>query len=809
MNKRGRGLLLAGSLALLGLWQLWHLQAMQAQAGAAAPVLLEAVHYDGFAYRDADEAVALRTIGPAAVDISGWQLSDGRAASTAFPPGTVVWPARSLWLTGDGEAFARQFGFRADVLLDKWPGFANAGDEVFLQDASGEIVDTLVYGASDAGAPGWNGPAVQPYTVRGVFGAEGQILSRKLDQQSGQPVADTNRAVDWIQDRSDPASGRRVRYPGWDLDTFFFSTAVTQTATLTVAVAPDNAYETLVRSIAAARESVWIEMHTFENVAVAEALIQALARGVTVRVLLEGSPVGGVPPQEKYVCARLEAAGGSCWFMIQDEQANIADRYRYVHAKFILIDQALAVISSENLSYNSLPDDDKRDGTWGRRGVMLLTDAPAVVSGLARIFKADWDPYLHADILRWQADHPVYGRPPAGFAPVTSSGGITYSVRYPVPAAFQGKFAFTLQQAPENLLRDQDGLLGLVARAAKGDTILVQQLQERPYWGPSTSNPQDDPNLRLAHFLAAARRGAVVRLMLDSFFDQDDDPLGNAATCALVNDIARREQLALSCVLGNPSGLGIHNKMILLHVDGRGYVHAGSWNGSELASKGNREVGLLVQSDEAYTYLARMFERDLAYVAYLPLFFNAFKGPAQHVLISEFVYDAHGADAAEFIELVNPTPYAVDLGGYGLGDAWGRDDFEDVRRFPPGTILEVGEVVVVTISALDFQAEYGRWPDFEILETSTAVANMLDDPTWGHSEAFLQLGNQGDEVILRDPADNIVDALAYGTGEIPGQVSCGLLSGTNHSFERHPYWLDRDNCPQDMRDWPFPTPGAR
>ena len=101
---------------------------------------------------------------------------------------------------------------------------------------------------------------------------------------------------------------------------------------------------------------------------------------------------------------------------------------------------------------------------------------------------------------------------------------------------------------------------------------------------------------------------------------------------ALVNEIAHREQLSLSCLRGNPSGLGIHNKMILLEVDGRGYVHAGSWNGSELASKGNREVALLVQSDEAYRYLAEMFERDAPHIAYLPLFANGIYGTASTCL---------------------------------------------------------------------------------------------------------------------------------------------------------------------------------
>ena len=72
---------------------------------------------------------------------------------------------------------------------------------------------------------------------------------------------------------------------------------------------------------------------------------------------------------------------------------------------------------------------------------------------------------------------------------------------------------------------------------------------------------------------------------------------------------------------------------------------------------------------------------------------------------------------------------------------------------------------------------------------------------------FFRLGNLGDEVILRDRKDLILDAVVYGSGELPGTIGCPLLSGTNNSLERYPYWRDTDSCPDDFRDWPFPNPG--
>ena len=41
----------------------------------------------------------------------------------------------------------------------------------------------------------------------------------------------------------------------------------------------------------------------------------------------------------------------------------------------------MALIGSENLNAEAFPDDDKADGTFGRRGVYLVTDAPSVVAG--------------------------------------------------------------------------------------------------------------------------------------------------------------------------------------------------------------------------------------------------------------------------------------------------------------------------------------------------------------------------------------------------------------------------------------------
>jgi cardiolipin synthase len=672
---------------------LWAGALAGASAAPAPAILIDSVLYDGYALDDADEAVRLVNAGATTVDLSGWRLGDGAAEAT-LPGGAALAPGAALWLARDAAAFRFQFGHDADLQLSPWPGYSNSGDEVVLRDAAGVTVDALVYAAGDTARDSWFGPALAPYRVVSVFAAEGQILFRRRDEATGLPVADSNTAADWAQMTADPIAGRKVRYPGWSADRFAAPAVITATATLTVAVAPDNAYAAVVGLIDGAKSSIHLASLTLENVGVGQALARAARRGVVVTALLEGAPPGGLGDQARYVCELIEAAGGSCWFMAGDEARRVHSRYRYLHAKYLVIDDRLAVVSSENFSPNSLPDDDKRDGTWGRRGVVLITDARAVAAHLAAVFADDLDA-AHADLRRWTAADPVYGAPPPGFVPITSSGGVTYTVRFPQPVAFFGTYRFEIGQSPENSLRAGDGLVGLFGRAGQGDTLLLEQLNERPHWGVTNSNAAADPNPRLEAALDAARRGADVSLLLDSFFDDAGSAVGNAATCAYVTQVAGREGLRLRCQTGNPTGLGIHNKMALAQIDGRGFVHVGSLNGTEVSHKTNRELTLSVQSDAAYAYLARLFAGDAPRTTYLPLALSGFDGAADHLLISELVYDPPGPDEAEFVELVNPTGAPIDLTGYALGDAVSALDFEDMRHFPPGVVVPPGGVVVV------------------------------------------------------------------------------------------------------------------
>ncbi|MBU0496093.1 MAG: lamin tail domain-containing protein [Chloroflexi bacterium] len=781
-------------------------------------VLIAGVLYDGYQTNDDDEAVQLINVGTGSADLAGWRIDDDTAGTTCatFGSGTLA-PQQRIWVAAHATSFATSFGFAPDYevvetdpavpnLSGTWPGYSNSGDEAVLRNAADNVMDAVVYKAGATSIIGWSGAAVDPY---GVGREEGQILSRIPDEVTGLPTGDTNTAADWIQYTGDVAQGRRVLYPGWDLDPFFWPLTVTESASVTIGISPDNAYPVLAQTIARAQHSIDVEVYALRHPEIIAALVQKAQQGVSVRVLLEGGQVGlgTADPrwqQELWACQQIEAAGGQCWFMIHETADDIFNRYDYIHAKFIIVDDEWAVITSQNLSSSGVPSDDKANGTAGSRGVVLATNAPSVVAGAALVFARDLDAAHHNDILRWNTGYlDQYGTPDPAFTPVlTSTDYTTYTVRFPDPLALAGSFGFELFTAPEAALRQSDALLGLVARAGAGDKVLVEQLYEYADWG---TDPVTDPNVRLEAYIAAARRGATVRILLNGGFFEAEyvDLTNNQETVTYVNGVAHQEGLDLRAVMGDPTLYGIHNKMVLvwLHDEG-GYAHVGSINGSEPSNKVNREMALQIQSNDAYDYLARVFDSDwwISQPIHLPLVLRGYTPPPPpvgYLVISEVYYA--GAVSTEWVEIYNPTQQTIDLSQYKIGDAERIDKYEAMYRFPDGTTIAPQGVIVVAFDGSQvFEA------DFEMSDKSDKP-NMIRYE-WGSGD--WELRNAGDQVLLLGPANQAVDVLVWGDATYPGvNPHPGVGTFFTHSLERYLPYYDTNDCAIDFRDLYPPDPG--
>lgn len=775
-----------------------------------------------------DEAVALINAGEAPASLAGWGISDGDTQADAQLPDVDLAPGAVVWITEDGEAFRTAFGYAPDLALynvaddsrgitGKWPGFANSGDEVVLHDEGGAVVDVLVYGD---GAPigGWEGPAV-PYPMAG-FGNAGQMLYRKRYEGSGLMLPDTNQGIDWTGDRGcgqvlyglvceGDLLGKRVIYPGWDWGLVAETLEITGTSLLTVGVAPDSAYTVVAGLLSGARREVLIEAYSLESVWLTEILTQRIAAGTAVTVLLDG---GTISDAGLWNSEQILRAGGAVYYMHNDPGAGIQDRYRSQHAKFILVDGRQLAVSTENLGNRGMPVDDKANGTAGSRGVVLVTDEQDAVAYVARLLARDCDPERHDDIVPY-GSLPRY-TVPVTYTPVYSTGGGGYTYMAPFSATHPAFAADRMQvlHAPESSLRYRDGLIGLLLGAGPGDEVYVEQMYERLHWGPVTSEPSTDPNPRLEAYVEAARRGARVRVLLDNGLDRERL---NYETAYYLSRVAQGEGLDLEVRLGDPTLRGLHNKMVLVQIGADRYVHAGSINGSEVSSKANRELALQVRSAEAYAYLYEVWNYDWAhsrapYDQFLPLVARRQVGVADHVLISEFLFKEAGAgeELGEWIELHNPTLRRLEIGGWTLGDAVRAQDYERNYAFPPGSTIEPGQTLVIARQATAYEATgytSRPVPDYE-WQASNAVPDLL--PTaWGEGECAL--ANSGDEIVLRDATGQIVDAVVYGEGVLPGVVPFHDVDAVynGNSLERWPANRDSDDCELDLRVRYEPDPG--
>lgn len=611
-----------GSLIVIGLSVLLlGFSGLFSTSTTSSTMLITAIYYDTYISYEPDEAFRLMNVSASTVILTNWTVTDGEGTITLTG---FLNPCKSIWIAKEADDFESEFGFKPDYEYGTNTDYlvpdlsrsgsltlGNSGDELILRDNTGTIVDYVAYEGGSASGTDWSGSGIFPYD-QGYFGIEGQVLYRKLDQATGLPVPDTNTASDWAQSTDDDINGKKVMYPGWDLERHFFTSKFTENAKITYAVAPDHIYETVLAEINKATTSIYYEGYTFKNAHLADAIVTRMVAnsGMTVKVLLEGEPVGGITDQERWICQQIEQAGGQVYFMYNEASVYVHDRYNFQHGKWMIIDEKLLLTGSENLNYSSMPADDKTDGTRGNRGVWLITDAPSAIAHALNVFQHDLDPDHHKDLFRWTAGNSIYGAPPSTFTPDYSSGGTAYAINFSSPFNIQGEFSFEIVHSPENSLRNLDGLLGMVARAGSGDTVLVEQLYEYKYWGPTSSSPTTDPNPRLEAYIDAARRGASVYILLDSHYDDPGNVRGNTASRNYVDGIAASEGLQLYCRLGNPTGNGIHNKMVLVLACQNGYVHTGSINGSENSSKNNREFAIQVKSKAAYDYLANVFWYD-------------------------------------------------------------------------------------------------------------------------------------------------------------------------------------------------------
>jgi phosphatidylserine/phosphatidylglycerophosphate/cardiolipin synthase-like enzyme len=136
-------------------------------------------------------------------------------------------------------------------------------------------------------------------------------------------------------------------------------------------LAPAERLEAVREVIAGARRHLRLSLFRCDDFHVLDALVDALGRGVHVEVLLTGRAKGGKKRLQE-LWALLESTGATLH--------RYADPVVKYHAKYIVADDGPALVASLNLTRKCF----ERTCDF-----LLTTRAPAIVSGLQRLFDAD------------------------------------------------------------------------------------------------------------------------------------------------------------------------------------------------------------------------------------------------------------------------------------------------------------------------------------------------------------------------------------------------------------------------------------
>jgi len=503
-------------------------------AGAAGTVMITEFCPDPYLSGDPDEYLLLSGDGP----LDGITVSDGKSGFR-FPPGSSI--AGTLTIARNGTAFLQSHGrlpeyewqdssdVVPDVISSKSLRMANANDSLMVYD-SARLVQTVAW-------------------PRDVAAREGQV--HVLEEGIWDP-----RPLMLGQSRFLPAE-----FSG---------------ATVTAFVSPDCSDEVFMSVIGNASEEILLNVYEFSSPAMAAALARARAQGVTVTVLVEGGPVGGMGEEEKAALWVLNQSGIPVYAMVSTGTAHAP--YRYDHAKYVVIDRTTVLVVSENFKYNGFAP----EGISGNRGWGVVLHDPATAAYFTTVFQQD---------LRSPSVAPYSGGP--GRREVISPETHTPEFH---PQTFVGATVRPVL-APDT----SSQVTGLIASAETSIDI------EEAY---ITNETRFTPNPYLAAAIDAARRGVRVRVLLDSYWYNTEGKNDNDEMVAIINRIAAAEDLPLEARLADleTSRLAkIHNKGVI--VDGRKVlVSSINWNSN--SPNFNREAGVIIDHPGVAGYFMSVFEDD-------------------------------------------------------------------------------------------------------------------------------------------------------------------------------------------------------
>lgn len=379
-------------------------------------------------------------------------------------------------------------------------------------------------------------------------------------------------------------------------------------------LSPDNGHSFVTQILNSARQEVILNIYELENVDIVNTIKSAIARNVTFRILIEGSPVQnfGAPGVSPAGAAAIKAIVGAMkasknsnhqFFIMKKTEANIKRRYTYDHAKYMVIDGRDTFVSSENFSDGGQP----LPGKAGNRGWHVLIRDSRLVDQFTKLYLEDTDMKAGDIIDALQANLAVLNVSKQPANEMTLNGfSATTDTRRPMPILRGVVSATAVFTSPQSLA----GLTNVIRSARKSLDVEFMSLPIEWY---DRSKKAYYPSPLANEVVQAAKRGVRVRILLNdqrAFGMKPTERNMNLELVCAVNKMAENEKTPIAGKIVDLKKAGlkiIHNKGMI--VD-RARTLVSSINGTANSVQANRETAIFIDSIAAANYYGSAFDAD-------------------------------------------------------------------------------------------------------------------------------------------------------------------------------------------------------
>lgn len=513
------------------------------------------------------------------VNLANCSVSDGEGTLT-FVGDLWLQPSDSLSVSMNSTSFVRAFGRSPEITVDDPSGrlsrtgtfrLADAGDSLALASSAGTQIDFVRYGSSVEPSSIWFGEPLP--SLR-----QGEV-ARRTHSNAG--WKDSDSAGDW-------APFREYRYGYTEFEPIQIGVPA---GDLTAFTSPDCSLDVVLDVLRCSQRTVRLCTYELSSAAVCHELLAASARGVDVRILVDGAPAGGMSPRQVDCLSALTTASIDVATVNGNLSEKIVQHFGPLHSKYAVIDSSRSLILSENFVESGVPE----DRLMANRGWGVCITSSEAGRYLSSIFDSDARS-SRPDVIPWRVD-PRYSS--SAVLPEVPRSNHSYGALAPMRTTTDVR----VELVPSPDASELSPFLFPLIRGSK--SMIVEQFQVGLNWeGRWSSGPAVSPLLDA--MVGAMRDGSMVRMLFDSSWFNAE---GNGPALRFLSGISDNASLKGEFKLMDPKNpiTVVHNKGAVFEGL-RTLVSSNNWGFSSFAK--NRELAAIIESEEVGAYFTRAFDMD-------------------------------------------------------------------------------------------------------------------------------------------------------------------------------------------------------